>query len=122
MSLATRNAHLNKKGADRVSPALNQSEEQSVYQAILSQDISALEALLTTTRIVLVAGVKTVTDARIASTSNVLLWRQVDGGTVGASYSVAITTGQVIVTSKDGVGVTNTSDTSTLVYLVLDPA
>jgi hypothetical protein len=67
---------------------------------------------------VLVSGVNTT--AYTGSGGRVFVNRLVDGGTLGASYSVVVTNGVSIqITAKDHLGVTQTGDTSTLSVLVV---
>lgn len=61
----------------------------------------------------LVAGTVTVAQTLTRASSKITVWRQTDGGTVGASYSVVRTAGTgFAITAKDGVGVTQAADTS----------
>lgn len=61
----------------------------------------------------LVAGTVTVTQALVRSSSRIRVDRQTDGGTVGASYSIARTAGTgFTITAKDGAGATQALDTS----------
>ena len=71
----------------------------------------------------LVAGVVTVANTSVTTTSRIFVQRQTDGGTVGASYSITRTAGtSFTITAKDGAGATQTLDTSTLAYQIFEPA
>lgn len=73
-------------------------------------------------RLTLVAGVATVADANVTANTNIILHRQIDGGTVAASYSVTRSAGvSFTVTAKDGAGANQTADTSTLAYEMIEP-
>lgn len=70
----------------------------------------------------LVAGTVTVSDTSITANSRVFVNRFTDGGTVGASYSVARSAGaSFTITAKDGVGVNQTLDTSVVAYEIVEP-
>jgi hypothetical protein len=69
----------------------------------------------------LTAGAVTVATTAVTANSIVLLQRQSDGGTVGASYSIVKTAGTgFTITAKDGAGVSNTADTSTIGWVIID--
>lgn len=73
-------------------------------------------------RATLVGGTVTVANTSVTVNTNVLLQRQIDGGTVSASYSVSRTAGtNFVITGKDGVGATNTTDTSELCWQLIEP-
>lgn len=75
-----------------------------------------------TTRRTLAAGTITVNDTATAAATDISVARQVDGGTVGASYSITRVVGtSYTITAKDGVGVTQAADTSTLAVTVTQP-
>lgn len=73
-------------------------------------------------RSTLVAGAVTVSNTSITDDSNVFVQRQIDGGTVSASYSVTRIAGtSFTLTGKDGAGSNNTADTSTLAWQLIEP-
>lgn len=75
-----------------------------------------------TTRRTLVAGTITVADTATTANTNISCDRQVDGGTVGASYSITRVNGtSYTITAKDGAGATQAADTSTLAVTVTQP-
>lgn len=70
---------------------------------------------------VLVAGTVTVSNANVTANSRIFVNRFTDGGTVGSSYSVTRSAGVgFTVTSKDGAGATQTLDTSTVAYEIIN--
>lgn len=72
-------------------------------------------------RCTLVDGTCTVADATVTANTNVFVQRQIDGDTVGASYSITRVPGDSFtITSKDGSGATNTDDTSVMAYSLVE--
>lgn len=70
---------------------------------------------------VLVAGVKAVTDTAITANSIIIVNRNTDGGTIGCSYSITRSVGaSFTITSKDSAGATQTADTSTIGYVIIE--
>lgn len=79
------------------------------------------DAFVTKGTATLVAGAVTVAYTDATTTTKVEVHRLTDGGTVGASYSVARTAGTSFsITSKDGAGATQTGDSSVVWYEVTD--
>lgn len=67
----------------------------------------------------LVGGTVTVSYTAMAATSATFVARQVDGGTVGASYSITRVVGvSFTITAKDAAGATQALDTSAVAYMV----
>jgi hypothetical protein len=70
----------------------------------------------------LVAGVKVVSDTTITANTRILVTRNGDGGTIGCSYSITRSAGvSFTITSKDSAGATQTADTSTMAYELIEP-
>ncbi len=73
-------------------------------------------------RCVLVAGTCTVSNSTITAASDIFVNRQVDAGTVGAGYSITRTAGtSFTITARDGAGVAQGADTSTVGYQIIEP-
>lgn len=87
-------------------------------------DVVASSSLSTSGRggtATLVAGVVTVSDTDVTTTSRILVNRFTDGGTVGASYSVTRNVGVgFTITSKASDGSTQTADTSVIAYTIFE--
>lgn len=67
----------------------------------------------------LVAGTVTLAYSAITAVSKVFVHRQIDGGTVGASYSITRVVGtSFTITARDGTGAVQALDTSTVAYQV----
>ncbi len=74
-------------------------------------------------RATLVAGAVTVPNTSVTSSSQIFVQRQVDGGTVAASYSITRVGGtSFTITAKDGAGANQATDTSTIAYFITEPA
>lgn len=70
----------------------------------------------------LVAGVATVTTTMAGANTVVLLQRQTDGGTIGASYSVTRSAGvSFTITARKGDGTAETADTSVIGWTLIEP-
>jgi len=71
----------------------------------------------------LVSGAVTVANTNVTATSRIFLQRQTDGGTVGATYSVTRTANtSFTIQAKNASGANITTDTSTLAWVIFDPA
>lgn len=68
------------------------------------------------------SGTFTVTDANTTANTRIFVNRLTDGGTVGAGYSVTRSAStSFTITSKDGSGSTQTSDTSVVAWIAIEP-
>jgi len=69
------------------------------------------------------SGAVTISNTRVTANSRIFVQRQTDGGTVSASYSITRSAGtSFTITGKDGAGATNTADTSTIAWWIIEPA
>ncbi len=67
-------------------------------------------------------GTKSVSDAAVTANTVITVHRLVVGGTKGVSYEVVVTPGTgFVITSLNSSNATETSDTSTLGYIEVDP-
>lgn len=72
---------------------------------------------------VLVAGNVVVANTSVTATTRIIPFRQTDGGTVSASYSITRAAGvSFTIQAKDGVGANNAADTSTIGWILIEPA
>lgn len=67
----------------------------------------------------LVAGVATITDARIKSTSLALVSVASPLGTLGVGYKAVCSAGQLVITGYTALGATQVLDTSSVQYMVV---
>lgn len=72
---------------------------------------------VTKVEVTLVAGVATISDARVSSTSGASYSIKSVNGTIGAYYVITYSSGTITVTSKQSGGTTQTLDTSKLMIL-----
>jgi hypothetical protein len=79
------------------------------------------DAFVTNGVVTLVAGVATIPYTDAAGGTKVQITPHTDGGTVGVRYSVTRTANtSITITAKDAAGATQTGDTSTLSYQIID--
>jgi hypothetical protein len=70
----------------------------------------------------LVAGVVTVADVKISTNTRIVLTRKTRGGTVSASYEYSVVAAtSFTITGCDSTGATQTADTSTIAYMIIEP-
>jgi hypothetical protein len=114
---ATQDISLGRVGANRMSVGSADLEITTLGRGLKVKEGANGRAGVAT----LAAGTVTIANTSVTANTRIYVQRQTDGGTVGASYSITRVSGtSFTITAKDGLGATQSADTSTVAWLMLE--